>query len=132
MASRREAVAPMVDRILDAVGAAGLSSDELANLSVALSEALANAAVHGNKLRPRSRVGVTVEVEPGVGVAVTVRDSGDGFRRDTVADPSQSERLLFPRGRGVFLMERLVEAAGRRGVRRRRLQVFRTVFRISP
>ena len=38
---------------------------------------LANAVVHGNRLRPKSVVSITVEVEPRRGAAVTVKDSGD-------------------------------------------------------
>ena len=66
MPSRREAVGPTVERIIEAVEGAGLDSDQKLDLAVAMAEALSNAAVHGNRLRPRSQVIVTVYVTPGV------------------------------------------------------------------
>jgi serine/threonine-protein kinase RsbW len=40
---------------------------------------------------------------------VTVRDAGPGFDTSALPDPSDPEHLLMPRGRGVFLMRRLVD-----------------------
>jgi anti-sigma regulatory factor (Ser/Thr protein kinase) len=118
MPSRRDAVAPTIDRILEAVAPAGLDGDRLTDLAVALSEALSNAAVHGHGLDPRRRVGVSVAVAPGC-VVIDVSDSGEGFDAHKVSDPTEPERQLAPSGRGVFLMRRLVDevtynAAGNR------------------
>jgi anti-sigma regulatory factor (Ser/Thr protein kinase) len=109
MASRRAAVAPMVERVLAAVSDAGFDEEQRDDLAVALSEALSNAAVHGNKLRPRSHVTIRVEVTPGVNALIVVRDSGDGFDQTGLPDPSDPARILVPGGRGVFLMRRLLD-----------------------
>ena len=109
MASRAAAIGPMIDRVLAAVDPAGFTDGQLHRLRIALAEALANAVVHGNRRRARAFVGVAVEVEPKKGVTITVRDSGKGFARDAVADPRSPEALLLPRGRGVFLMRRLMD-----------------------
>lgn len=108
MASRRNAIAPTVERILGAIEPAGLALEQRENLAVALAEALSNAAVHGNRLRPNSRVTVAVEVQPGH-VTIEIRDSGGGFDRGALPDPSEPEHLLDTHGRGVFLMGRLVD-----------------------
>jgi serine/threonine-protein kinase RsbW len=108
MPSRRDAVAPTIDRILEAVAPAGLDGDRLTNLAVALAEALSNAAVHGHRLDPRRRVGVEVAISPGC-VVVEVSDSGAGFDARQLSDPTEPERLIAPGGRGVFLMRRLVD-----------------------
>jgi anti-sigma regulatory factor (Ser/Thr protein kinase) len=50
-----------------------------------------------------------VEVQPDEEVAVTVTDSGEGFDTTSIADPTDVPNLLMPRGRGVFLMKRLVD-----------------------
>jgi anti-sigma regulatory factor (Ser/Thr protein kinase) len=118
MPSRRDAVGPTIDRILEAVAPAGLDGDRLTDLAVALSEALSNAAVHGHGLDPRRRVGVAVALAPGC-VVIDVSDSGEGFDARKVSDPTEPERQLAPSGRGVFLMRRLVDevsynAAGNR------------------
>jgi len=109
MPSRRDAVAPTVERVLAAVTRAGLSDEQRDNLAVALSEALANAAVHGNLLKAEKQVGISVGVKPGLRATIEIRDSGAGFDHDAVHDPTHPARVLVPRGRGVFLMRRLVD-----------------------
>jgi serine/threonine-protein kinase RsbW len=109
MPSRREAIAPTVDRILAAVKEAGLSRERRLDLAVAVSEALSNAAVHGNKLHPESPVSITVTVVPGREATVVVKDSGTGFDHASLHDPTDDKNLLAPSGRGVFLMRRLVD-----------------------
>ena len=99
MASRREAVAPTVERVLAAAVAAGLSGEQRDNLAVAVAEALSNAAVHGNRLHPRHAVRVIVEVA----------DVGPGFDSTQVGDPTHPARVLMPGGRGIFLMRQLVD-----------------------
>src|SRR5262249_47845987 len=111
MASRREAVAAMVERILKAVQPVGLSEDRRANFAVAITEALSNAAVHGNRLHPDRKVVVTVTVDPGDRASVEVKDSGPGFDASAVADPTEPSRVMKTGGRGVFLMRRLVDRA---------------------
>jgi serine/threonine-protein kinase RsbW len=108
MPSRRDAVAPTVDRILEAVAPAGLDEDRLTDLAVALAEALSNAAVHGHRLDPQRRVAIVLSVTPGC-VVVEVSDSGGGFDARGVSDPTLPERQLAPGGRGIFLMRRLVD-----------------------
>ena len=109
MPSRREAVGPTVDRILHAVEPAGLSEGQKEDLAVAVSEALSNAAVHGNRLRPRSLVSVIVDVVPRVEAVVEVKDGGTGFNANDLEDPTDANHILVPGGRGVFLMRRLTD-----------------------
>jgi serine/threonine-protein kinase RsbW len=98
-----------VERILKAIDEAGLSHDQHLDLAVALAEALSNAAVHGNRLRPGSQVVITVCVIPGRQATVEVKDSGGGFNLKEVSDPTDPAHVLVPGGRGVFLMHRLVD-----------------------
>ncbi len=109
MLSRREAVAPAVDRILRAVRSQGLDADQLNDLAIALAEALSNAAVHGHHLDGKRQVQVVAEIQPGKRVVIEVRDSGSGFDSTAISDPTDPARVLVPGGRGVFLMRRLVD-----------------------
>src|SRR5262245_7190884 len=109
MPSRRNAIPPTIEKILVAAAAVGFSDAQRESLTIALSEALANAVVHGNGLRPGATVSVGLELDPRSHATVTVRDSGPGFDRGSLPDPSDAEHLLLPRGRGVFLMRRLVD-----------------------
>ena len=108
MPSRREAVGPAVERVLAAVAEAGLSEEQRHDLAVAAAEALSNAAVHGNRLASDKAVRVIVHVSGGCAV-VEITDHGTGFDRNAVHDPTHPERVLVPGGRGVFLMQRLVD-----------------------
>ena len=109
MPSRREAVAPAVERIIRATIGAGLSAEQRDNLAVASAEALSNAAVHGNRLAEHHVVRVLVAVEPRSCAIVEVTDSGPGFDVEQLDDPTAPGRLLAPGGRGVFLMRKLVD-----------------------
>jgi serine/threonine-protein kinase RsbW len=109
MPSRREAIAPTVEQIVAATGRAGLDADQRANLTVALSEALSNAVVHGHRQHHRRPVLIVVLVEGGRGVTVDVRDFGLGFDVAALLDCREGERVLATSGRGVFLMRHLVD-----------------------
>jgi serine/threonine-protein kinase RsbW len=109
MASRRDAVAPTVDRVLATAKLAGLQTDQRENLAVAVAEALSNAAVHGNRLHPEHPVHVLIHVVPRQCVVVEVSDLGAGFDANQVSDPTHPARVLMPGGRGIFLMRQLVD-----------------------
>jgi serine/threonine-protein kinase RsbW len=109
MASARSSVAPAVQRILSYVVRAGLSESQTADLTIALSEALANAAIHGNQLDPERPVVVEVRVAADEQAVIDIRDSGPGFDHRQVEDPTTESRVLMPAGRGVYLMRHLVD-----------------------
>jgi serine/threonine-protein kinase RsbW len=129
MVSLRRAITPAIEQVLRAVEPAGFTESQRQDLEVALAEALANAVVHGNQLRPRAFVGISVEVEPRRGAVITVKDSGAGFVSDTLPDPLEPDKLMLPRGRGVFLMRRLMDGVE---YNRRGNQVRLTLRRRSP
>ena len=103
-------MAPAVERILDVVRDVGLNADRQADLAVAITEALSNAAVHGNRLKPSRRVQVDVVVTPRNSAVIEIKDSGAGFDLEAVADPTDPKHLLDADGRGIFLMRRLVDS----------------------
>ena len=98
-----------MERILGVLADVGLNADRRADLAVAITEALSNAAVHGNRQRPRSRVSVNVVVIPRLRAVIEIKDSGAGFDLEAVADPTDPKHLLDADGRGIFLMRRLVD-----------------------
>jgi anti-sigma regulatory factor (Ser/Thr protein kinase) len=109
MASARAAVPRTVERILESVAGAGLAESQTSNLAIALSEALANAAIHGNQLDANRSV--TISVRTAVGEAtIDIRDGGRGFDHSGVRDPTNEAHVLMPGGRGVFLMRHLVDS----------------------
>lgn len=77
-------------------------------LQVALSEALANAIIRGNREDARKWVYVQAELGDQM-ITLHVTDEGDGFDPDAVPDVCRDEGLLEASGRGLFLIRHLVD-----------------------
>jgi serine/threonine-protein kinase RsbW len=83
------------------------------NVPVALTEALSNAILRGNGDDSTRSVHVRAEVEHGR-LVLEVRDEGAGF--DLAActdDPTTPGNLVREDGRGLFLMQRLMDSVER-------------------
>jgi anti-sigma regulatory factor (Ser/Thr protein kinase) len=87
----------------------GWSEDEIANVDLALHEALANAIRHGCLNDPAKRVQCCVSFDESGGITIVVRDPGEGFDLAGVPDPLAAENQLKPSGRGIFLINRLMD-----------------------
>lgn len=90
----------------------GLDEDSTHWVSVAVRESVANAIKHGNR-NDRSKK-VFVEFQGTFGTApelsIRVRDQGDGFNPEEIADPLAPENLLKGSGRGIFLIRSFMDA----------------------
>jgi serine/threonine-protein kinase RsbW len=76
---------------------------------VALSEAISNAILRGNRENPEKHVLVRANLNSGE-LVVEVTDEGAGFDMDRcTVDPTNPENLLREDGRGLFLMRRLMD-----------------------
>jgi serine/threonine-protein kinase RsbW len=78
-------------------------------LRVVLSEALSNAIVRGNREDRTKWVEIRAELIPD-SIRVHVTDEGPGFDPSSVPEPVQPEQLDEARGRGLFLIRKLVDA----------------------
>ena len=78
------------------------------DLLIALDEAIVNAVKHGNKCDPRKAVHVIAEFDSD-GARFTVADEGAGFAREGVPDPTDSCRLLETSGRGLLLINHIMD-----------------------
>jgi serine/threonine-protein kinase RsbW len=87
---------------------AGFGSDEVDHLGMAVRECVANAVTHGNAYSREKHVHFRVEVGP-EGLRVTIRDEGEGFDPSSVPDPTAPENLFKASGRGLLLMNALVD-----------------------
>jgi serine/threonine-protein kinase RsbW len=80
---------------------------ELCNdIQIAVTEAIINAIVHGNRMNAKKFVYVMAKIEDGTAF-FTIRDEGKGFDFMDIADPTTTENIESPNGRGVFLMNKL-------------------------
>jgi serine/threonine-protein kinase RsbW len=103
LSGEREEIESMQQSLLEA--AERLEYDETSRFAIrlALEEALSNAIKHGNKDDPGKRVTVVWAVNARH-VAISIEDEGQGFDPNTVPDPTQSENIEIPAGRGIVLM----------------------------
>src|ERR1700730_12343992 len=89
----------------------GLDEDSSHWVSVAIRESVINAIKHGNRNDASKRVFVDFETsEDDVPVlSIRVRDQGEGFDPELVANPLEPENLLKSSGRGIFLIRNFMD-----------------------
>ena len=102
-----------IPRITDGVSAVlrgkRWPEEDIMAVELALQEAIANAVRHGCKGDPTKRVQCCVTVDAAGEVVIVVRDPGPGFDPSKVPDPLGAENLFKPSGRGVFLINGLMD-----------------------
>jgi DNA-binding response OmpR family regulator len=107
--SHPEHIGEMVYQLaLSAVAVGFAQRDMDNNLKVALAEALTNAMEHGNQWDPGKKVSVESNISCDQ-LEVSVRDQGKGFDHRQLCDPTLDVHLLVERGRGVFLMNTIMD-----------------------
>ena len=106
--STLQSISAAVTVIVGVARRCGCSSDQEADLEIALREALANAVIHGNA-KDESK-GVFVRCYGGRDkTLILVRDEGAGFEPDEIPDPRGTDRVQLDHGRGLFLMRELMD-----------------------
>ena len=89
----------------------GLESERMINFQIAVSEAVVNAIVHGNKENPGKKVHIILNSE-GDSVEIKVRDEGGGFDIGDLPDPTNDENIMKESGRGIYIIRSLVDEFG--------------------
>ncbi len=83
-----------------------ISPEMYGNIMVCTVEAVRNAIIHGNRLDPNKEVFVEFESLENE-LSFKFRDEGRGFDFANIPDPTASENLEKPYGRGIFLIRNL-------------------------
>jgi serine/threonine-protein kinase RsbW len=87
---------------------AGFGEDECEQIEMAIHESVINAIWHGNKNDESKQVQLRYQIHPD-SLEVRIRDEGEGFDLDAVADPLKEENLLRVSGRGIFLIRSFMD-----------------------
>ena len=103
--SEVKAISPLVDRLMRLIEESHCIPGEESAVELALSEALSNAVIHGNRLDARKLVHVRGRCKVGNGISLIVSDQGQGFDASTIPDPVAVENLEAEHGRGIHLMK---------------------------
>jgi serine/threonine-protein kinase RsbW len=97
------------EKVLEEInGEFGLNQDRFINLQIAISEALVNAIVHGNKENPEKFVCIDICYDKSM-LTVKIKDEGEGFNLEEIPDPTNNNNLLKEHGRGIFIIKSLVD-----------------------
>jgi serine/threonine-protein kinase RsbW len=109
LAADRKAVDPVVQEVMGIVREMqGVDGKEDA-IELSLQEALANAVIHGAKEDPTQIVECLVSSDVERGILIVVRDPGKGFSPDTIPGCTVGENVYSNHGRGIFLINQLMD-----------------------
>ena len=104
-----ESVAPTVERIMEEIQSMECAAGKEFEIELALQEALANAVVHGCEENPAKQIQIAVGCDRQRGVLIVVRDPGGGFDPEQLPSPVVGEAIFEDHGRGIFLINRLMD-----------------------
>jgi len=104
----------LAERMVDEICATyEINEDHYGNILISLTEAVNNAIQHGNRNDPDKKVEIVFRASTdSESFSFTVKDEGNGFNYNTLADPTEPENLEKISGRGVFLMKNLADKVG--------------------
>jgi serine/threonine-protein kinase RsbW len=108
IASRMEGITEVEGLINSLCEDLGVDESHYGEILIAMTEAVNNAIVHGNKLDTNKIVDIQVSTEGQV-LQFRITDEGPGFDFDNIPDPTSPENIEKPNGRGVFLMRQLAD-----------------------
>jgi anti-sigma regulatory factor (Ser/Thr protein kinase) len=109
IAADPRAIPPVVDGVTQMLQGRHWDDQKVMEVELALQEALTNAIRHGCGNDPSRFLQCCVAVQEPNEVTIVVRDPGSGFDAATVADPLAPENVLKPGGRGIFLINQLMD-----------------------
>ena len=103
------AIPLVTDGVTSVLTQKGWPEEQIMAIELALQEAVANAIRHGCRGDITKQLQCSVNIDDNGEVMISVRDPGPGFDPETVADPLAPENVLKPSGRGIFLINGLMD-----------------------
>ena len=103
------AIPIVTDGIVEVLEGKHWPKEDVLAVQLALQEAVANAIRHGCGGDVSKHVQCSVSCEESGEVVMVVRDPGPGFDPCAIADPLDTANLLKPSGRGIFLINELMD-----------------------
>ena len=109
LSADKTAVDSVVQRIMRSLREKDCVGEKEQAIELALSEALANAVIHGAKSDPSKIVECDVACDQNRSLLIVVRDPGEGFDPAVIPSPLQGENIYSGHGRGVYLITQLMD-----------------------
>jgi serine/threonine-protein kinase RsbW len=104
-----KAIDPAVEKIMSAVREMSCGEGKEFEIELAIREALANAIVHGCQKDRELTVRISVGCDQERGMIIVVKDPGTGFDPEELPNPVVGENIYSEGGRGIFLINRLMD-----------------------
>ncbi len=92
----------------EALAGLNISADKYNNILLAVTEAVNNAIIHGNKNDIKKKIELEFVITDEF-IKIIVTDEGEGFDLNKVPDPTLPENILNEHGRGIFIMKHFVD-----------------------
>lgn len=99
---------PKVETLIDTVCFKMGVGESFGNVLIAVTEAVNNAILHGNKNRDNAKVFIKSAEDSG-SFCFSIEDEGIGFDFTVLPDPTAPENIEKENGRGIFLMKNLAD-----------------------
>jgi anti-sigma regulatory factor (Ser/Thr protein kinase) len=106
------AIPTITDGVTQLLAGKGWAENDIMAVELAVQEAVANAIRHGCRNDPTNKIQCCVTCDDSGEVMVVVRDPGTGFDHTAIANPLDPENVLKPSGRGIFLINGLMDRVG--------------------
>jgi|SRR5262245_4091271 len=106
--SRLEALESVQRLVSEAAQEYKLSEDIAYWMELSISESMINAIRHGNRCDPSKNAHLRISMN-GSELEIIVEDQGNGFSLDSLADPTESQNLLKPSGRGILIIRSFMD-----------------------
>ena len=103
------AIAGVAEGVTQVLRSKAWPEEKAIEVELALQEALANAVRHGCGGDPSKRVQCCVTHDARGEVVIVIRDPGTGFDVKAVPDPLAGDNVFKPSGRGIYLINRLMD-----------------------
>jgi anti-sigma regulatory factor (Ser/Thr protein kinase) len=109
LAADQNGVNPVVQGIMEMVRHMQCAAGKEDAIELALTEALANAVIHGCEKDPSKTIECDVACDEERGILIVVRDPGPGFDPSELPNPVLGENIYSSHGRGIYLINQLMD-----------------------
>lgn len=103
------AIPALTDGVAQVLQGKHWSAEDIMAVELALQEAVANAIRHGCSGDSSKQLACSVALDQSGEILIVIRDPGSGFDPKTVANPLDPANILKPSGRGIFLINGLMD-----------------------
>ncbi len=103
------AIPKLTDGVTQVLQEKHWAEEDIMSVELAMQEAVANAIRHGCGSDATKELQCSVTCDESGEVVIVVRDPGSGFDHTMVANPLDPQNVLKPSGRGIFLINGLMD-----------------------